>query len=970
MNKKNDMNENNRTKRVSRQKKQKAETIKRTFVLLLAVSFLTSMLLGAYIVSAGEGETSDVTTGPEGDSTVHLDDSTVVNAEEPTAPVTQEPVVSEPTSVPETPPTPDPIPASESTSEQNVTEQPEIESKSVNAPMLAAQPGQTGSYTVNWLDNDGITVLGTAVYEKGVQAPEAAVYPNGTPSEKEDENTYYTFSKWVNGGWTDETEKVYTYTAEYVSAVKMTVIWLNVDGSELDRKSFKQGGTEPGTDKVPTKAAADNVAYTFAKWDQGVSDDIAHTITHKPLFTAEYTLYLDDLKEQKLTVSVGQIPGESGLKMKDTNASEDLERYMKAVQETLKLENSVAKNRSDDTLLFVLYFTDLTAGITGETFAQDVTVTVKGEKMKDLPSNALLYRLSYVSEQDAFSAEKIAEYTPEKSESNPAESKLTFKAENAKEFCVFALVEPGEHVHKLAARPEVKATCEKDGTEAYWICEECGKLFSDSTGKTEISTPVTIQKTGHAFDKGVITKAATCTEDGEKTYKCTNAGCTETKTETIQKTGHAFDKGVITKAATCTENGVKTYTCTNPGCSETKTETISKTGHTLTAHPKKQATCTEEGYEAYWSCSQCKKLFSDSAGTKEIKTPVVIKKTDHTAGNAVIENRVEAKPGQAGSYQEVVYCTKCHNEIRRKTVEIPALPVDSLQANASIGLNDESYYLSATAENAPANASLSVSSVDPSVIKLVESSRIKKKNTDPPEYESFDVWFAVDINLGVSLNKNDPKVTITLQSDKLASLPEGAVLYHVNPNTNKVRNTAFTYSKAEGKVTFSSSDFSPFVLVVKHGSLKSSSGESREAAASNGLEGGSGVPTYYPAGDNGSGYGGYNGTGGYVGGFNDTLMAMGMNDTDVNGTKIAGFNDTKFAGENGTNTTNTTMAANVTDEGNTTDAKNETAVEKENSSGGGLSTGAVIGIIAAIVAAAAVAFGVYRYLKSGRKKEE
>ena len=35
---------------------------------------------------------------------------------------------------------------------------------------------------------------------------------------------------------------------------------------------------------------------------------------------------------------------------------------------------------------------------------------------------------------------------------------------------------------------------------------------------------------------------------------------------------HTWDKGTVTKAATCTEKGVKTYTCTV--CKETKTEDI------------------------------------------------------------------------------------------------------------------------------------------------------------------------------------------------------------------------------------------------------------------------------------------------------------------------------------------------------------------------------------------------------------
>lgn len=106
----------------------------------------------------------------------------------------------------------------------------------------------------------------------------------------------------------------------------------------------------------------------------------------------------------------------------------------------------------------------------------------------------------------------------------------------------------------------------------------------------------------HEWDNGTVTKAATHTEEGVKTYTCTVCG--GTKTEAIAKTEghtmsdwtydnetqhkrscacgetktgeHSWDAGVITKAATETEDGVKTYTCAV--CGGTKTEVIPKTG--------------------------------------------------------------------------------------------------------------------------------------------------------------------------------------------------------------------------------------------------------------------------------------------------------------------------------------------------------------------------------------------------------
>ena len=83
---------------------------------------------------------------------------------------------------------------------------------------------------------------------------------------------------------------------------------------------------------------------------------------------------------------------------------------------------------------------------------------------------------------------------------------------------------------------------------------------------------------------------------------------------------HAWGDGEVTKAATCTETGVKTYTCSK--CSETKTETIAALGHTWfegwNPLEAKEPTCEAKGNVKCWYCAICKKGFTDSNGTNEI----------------------------------------------------------------------------------------------------------------------------------------------------------------------------------------------------------------------------------------------------------------------------------------------------------------------------------------------------------------
>lgn len=63
--------------------------------------------------------------------------------------------------------------------------------------------------------------------------------------------------------------------------------------------------------------------------------------------------------------------------------------------------------------------------------------------------------------------------------------------------------EYGEYAaHTLVKTERVEPTCIENGTEAYWTCSACGKLFSDENGTNEISEPVVIPATGD-HDYGV-----------------------------------------------------------------------------------------------------------------------------------------------------------------------------------------------------------------------------------------------------------------------------------------------------------------------------------------------------------------------------------------------------------------------------------------------------------------------------------
>lgn len=77
----------------------------------------------------------------------------------------------------------------------------------------------------------------------------------------------------------------------------------------------------------------------------------------------------------------------------------------------------------------------------------------------------------------------------------------------------------------------------------------------------------------HTFDAGKVTKAATCTSTGVKTYTCTVCGAT--KTETIKKTGHSYIWKTTTKA-TVFKPAVQTKVCSKCGYKAKETRTYGK----------------------------------------------------------------------------------------------------------------------------------------------------------------------------------------------------------------------------------------------------------------------------------------------------------------------------------------------------------------------------------------------------------
>ena len=162
---------------------------------------------------------------------------------------------------------------------------------------------------------------------------------------------------------------------------------------------------------------------------------------------------------------------------------------------------------------------------------------------------------------------------------------------------------------------KVEPTCYSEGKEAVIGCSRCNHTEGGAV----------IAKTAHTWDAGTITKEATCTVKGEKTFRCTAAGCDATRTEktAVNPENHVNTEVINVKEATCTEAGYTgdTYCTDCKKTIETGTETIAL-GHDMTREvsTRVEPTCHSEGKEAVIGCSRC----------NHTEGGAVIAKTDHT----------------------------------------------------------------------------------------------------------------------------------------------------------------------------------------------------------------------------------------------------------------------------------------------------------------------------------------------------
>lgn len=239
------------------------------------------------------------------------------------------------------------------------------------------------------------------------------------------------------------------------------------------------------------------------------------------------------------------------------------------------------------------------------------------------------------------------------------------------------------HVHSMVKTEAVAPTCTTEGSNAYYTCSLCEKVYKDEEGTTETTVEAEILPLAdHTGGTATCTAQAVCQVCGKgygemashsyneawnadaesHWHKCANCDATSAKA------AHEF-QWVTDKEATAEETGLKHEECNVCGYKRNEDTVIDVVvhEHTMVKTASKSATCEEAGNIAYWSCEECGGIYADKDGTIETTMEKVIVEA---TGHAYDDGKVTTEPTATETGVRTFTCENCG---ATRTEEIPAL---------------------------------------------------------------------------------------------------------------------------------------------------------------------------------------------------------------------------------------------------------------------------------------------------------
>lgn len=401
-------------------------------------------------------------------------------------------------------------------------------------------------------DELGVKLDGLYLGTMGFQVAAGTVISDDLLTFNQDPNlsTYYMGSNDTKRVWsfTGKVDKAGTIDAAGTLKIagnsapetkSYTVNYVTEDGASLGTETVKEGQSPASVPTLPTKDPDAAGHYSYA-WD---TDPTTATISADTTFTAKLTTTPHNPQTMDSNV-VDATCGKDGSKTVTTSCSD--------CGYVISVENNVvipATNNHTPAAAVKENVKPATCE-TAETYDSVVYCSVCGQEISRTQMTG-----------EAALGHKWGEWKHDDSTAK-AESKHTRTCENDATHTDSAACNFTSQVtqNQTADQPEITT----------YTCKDCGYSYTEETkpalGHTHnYGAPAADYASGQAFVEGKdYTHTATCTGEGTcsqptKTDKCT------------------FDNGVETKAATCTEDGVKTFTCTE--CGGTYTVAIPATGH-------------------------------------------------------------------------------------------------------------------------------------------------------------------------------------------------------------------------------------------------------------------------------------------------------------------------------------------------------------------------------------------------------
>lgn len=185
---------------------------------------------------------------------------------------------------------------------------------------------------------------------------------------------------------------------------------------------------------------------------------------------------------------------------------------------------------------------------------------------------------------------------------------------------------------------QVTMTCATEGATIYYTTDGTQPTTGSSRyqGAFEVTIPATV--------KAIAVKSGMADSEVASVSYTKNAQPTHS---------HSYNSSV-TKQPTCTQSGERTYRCS---CGASYTEKIDATGHLHTEiRDVREATCTKEGYTGNTVCKDCGTIIT--AGQ-------TIARTRHTLSDWIVD-RQPTKESEGSRHKE---CTICHTILLTGTID-------------------------------------------------------------------------------------------------------------------------------------------------------------------------------------------------------------------------------------------------------------------------------------------------------------